>query len=135
MNEPMIYADNSQVMAPAWCFFIHISADSRTVVQHVPRETSIVTARGAEAVTHAPRTLSRTDALVTASEAAPARNLRPVKTGTDLGPLSTPEVTRYAELFRVPSTHRAKYQRSPMQGQTAWLKSGIWGVVIVSIPP
>jgi Xaa-Pro dipeptidase len=58
MDEPMIYADNSQVLAPGMVFFIHmILLNSKTGLSMCLGETSIVTRRGAEAVTHAPRTL------------------------------------------------------------------------------
>jgi len=58
MDEPMIYAGNSQVLAPGMVFFIHmILLNSRTGLSMCLGETSIVTARGAEPVTHAPRTL------------------------------------------------------------------------------
>ena len=58
MDEPMIYADNSQVLAPGMVFFIHmILLNSRTGFSMCLGETSIVTTRGAEAVTHAPRAL------------------------------------------------------------------------------
>jgi len=58
MDEPMIYADHSQVLAPGMVFFIHmILLNSRTGFSMCLGETSIVTVRGAEAVTHAPRAL------------------------------------------------------------------------------
>ena len=58
MDEPMIYAGNPQVLAPGMVFFIHmILLNSRTGLSMCLGETSIVTARGAEAVTHAPRHL------------------------------------------------------------------------------
>ena len=58
MDEPMIYAGNSQVLAPGMVFFIHmILLNSKTGLSMCLGETSIVTARGAEPVTHAPRRL------------------------------------------------------------------------------
>jgi len=58
MDEPMIYADNPQVLAPGMVFFAHmILLDSRTGLSMSLGETSIITARGAEPVTHAPREL------------------------------------------------------------------------------
>jgi Xaa-Pro dipeptidase len=58
MDEPMIYADHPQVLAPGMVFFIHmILLNSRTGLSMSLGETSIITARGAELVTHAPREL------------------------------------------------------------------------------
>ena len=58
MDEPMIYADNDQELAPGMVFFIHmILLNSRTGLSMCLGETSIVTKRGAEPVTHAPRAL------------------------------------------------------------------------------
>jgi Xaa-Pro dipeptidase len=58
MDEPMIYADHPQVLAPGMVFFIHmILLNSRTGLSMSLGETSIITARGAEPVTHAPREL------------------------------------------------------------------------------
>ena len=58
MDEPMIYADHPQVLAPGMVFFIHmILLDSRTRLSMSLGETSIITARGAERVSHAPREL------------------------------------------------------------------------------
>jgi len=58
MDEPMIYAGNSQVLAPGMVFFIHmILLNSKTGLSMCLGETSIVTPRGAEPVTHAPRRL------------------------------------------------------------------------------
>src|SRR6266446_1902324 len=58
MDEPMIYANNSQVLAPGMVFFIHmILLNSKTGLSMCLGETSIVTKRGAEPVTHAPRAL------------------------------------------------------------------------------
>ena len=58
MDEPMIYADHPQVLAPGMVFFIHmILLNSRTGLSMSLGETSIVTARGSERVTHAPREL------------------------------------------------------------------------------
>ena len=58
MDEPMIYADHPQILAPGMVFFIHmILLNSRTGLSMSLGETSIITARGAERVTHAPREL------------------------------------------------------------------------------
>src|SRR5262245_45864103 len=58
MDEPMIYAGHPQVLAPGMVFFLHmILLNSRTGLSMSLGETSIVTARGCEAVTHAPREL------------------------------------------------------------------------------
>jgi len=58
MDEPMIYADHPEVLAPGMVFFIHmILLNSRTGLSMSLGETSIITARGAEPVTHAPRAL------------------------------------------------------------------------------
>jgi Xaa-Pro dipeptidase len=58
MDEPMIYADHPQVLAPGMVFFIHmILLDSRRGLSMSLGETSIITARGSEPVTHAPREL------------------------------------------------------------------------------
>jgi len=58
MDEPMIYADHPQVLAPGMVFFIHmILLNSRTGFSMSLGETSIITARGSERVTHAPREL------------------------------------------------------------------------------
>jgi len=58
MDEPMIYADHPQVLGPGMVFFIHmILLNSRTGLSMSLGETSIITARGAELVTHAPREL------------------------------------------------------------------------------
>jgi Xaa-Pro dipeptidase len=58
MDEPMIYADHPQVLAPGMVFFIHmILLNSRTGLSMSLGETSIITTRGAERVTHAPREL------------------------------------------------------------------------------
>jgi Xaa-Pro dipeptidase len=58
MDEPMIYADHPQVLAPGMVFFTHmILLNSRTGLSMSLGETSIITARGAEPVTHAPRAL------------------------------------------------------------------------------
>ena len=63
MDEPMIYADHPQVLAPGMVFFIHmILLNSRTGLSMSLGETSIITARGAELVTHAPQSWSRTEA-------------------------------------------------------------------------
>jgi len=54
----MIYADHPQVLAPGMVFFIHmILLNSRTGLSMSLGETSIITARGSEPVTHAPRQL------------------------------------------------------------------------------
>ena len=59
MDEPMIYADNDQVLAPGMVFFIHmiLLEQPHRAVSMCLGETSIVTARGAQQVTHAPREL------------------------------------------------------------------------------
>jgi len=58
MDEPMIYANHPQVLAPGMVFFIHmILLNSRAGLSMSLGETSIITARGAEPVTHAPREL------------------------------------------------------------------------------
>ena len=54
----MIYADHPQVLAPGMVFFIHmILLNSRTGLSMSLGETSIITARASEPVTHAPRGL------------------------------------------------------------------------------
>jgi Xaa-Pro dipeptidase len=56
MDWPMIYAGNPQVLEPGMVFFIHmILLDSRRGLAMSLGETSIITAKGAEPVTHAPR--------------------------------------------------------------------------------
>jgi Xaa-Pro dipeptidase len=58
MDWPMIYTGNPQVLAPGMVFFVHmILLDRRTGLTMSLGETSIVTRRGAEPVTHAPREL------------------------------------------------------------------------------
>jgi Xaa-Pro aminopeptidase len=58
MDEPMIYADHPQVLAPGMVFFMHmILLNGRTGLSMSLGETSLITARGAERVTHAPREL------------------------------------------------------------------------------
>jgi Xaa-Pro dipeptidase len=58
MDEPMIYTGHPQVLAPGMVFFLHmILLNSRTGLSMSLGETSIVTARGCEPVTHAPREL------------------------------------------------------------------------------
>ena len=58
MDWPMVYTGNPQVLAPGMVFFIHmILLNSRTGLSMCLGETSIVTARGASLVTHAPRRL------------------------------------------------------------------------------
>ena len=54
----MIYADHPQVLAPGMVYFIHmILLNSRTGLSMSLGETSIVTAQGAERVTHAPESI------------------------------------------------------------------------------
>ncbi len=58
MDWPMVYTDNPQMLAPGMVFFLHmILLDSRTGLAMSLGETSIVTVRGREPVTHAPRDL------------------------------------------------------------------------------
>jgi Xaa-Pro dipeptidase len=58
MDEPMIYTGNPQVLAPGMVFFMHmILLNSRTGLTMSLGETAIVTKRGCEPVTHAPREL------------------------------------------------------------------------------
>ena len=58
MDWPMVYTGNPQVLAPGMVFFIHmILLNSRTGLTMSLGETSVITARGAERVTHAPREL------------------------------------------------------------------------------
>ena len=58
MDEPMVYTGQPQVLAPGMVFFLHmILLNSRTGLSMSLGETSIVTARGSEPVTHAPREL------------------------------------------------------------------------------
>jgi Xaa-Pro dipeptidase len=58
MDEPMVYTGHPQVLAPGMVFFLHmILLNSRTGLGMSLGETSIVTARGCEPVTHAPREL------------------------------------------------------------------------------
>jgi Xaa-Pro dipeptidase len=58
MDEPMVYTGNPHVLAPGMVFFLHmILLNSRTGLTMSLGETSIVTARGSEPVTHAPREL------------------------------------------------------------------------------
>jgi Xaa-Pro dipeptidase len=58
MDEPMVYTGHPQVLAPGMVFFLHmILLNSRTGLSMSLGETSIVTARGSEPVTHAPREL------------------------------------------------------------------------------
>jgi Xaa-Pro dipeptidase len=58
MDEPMIYTGNPQVLAPGMVFFMHmILLNSRTGLTMSLGETAIVTPRGCEPVTHAPREL------------------------------------------------------------------------------
>jgi Xaa-Pro dipeptidase len=58
MDAPMIYTGNPQVLEPGMVFFVHmILLDSRTGLAMSLGETSIITPRGSEPVTHAPREL------------------------------------------------------------------------------
>jgi len=58
MDWPMVYTGNPQVLAPGMVFFVHmILLNSRTGLSMCLGETSIITAKGCEAVTHAPRQL------------------------------------------------------------------------------
>ncbi len=58
MDWPMLYTGNPQVLAPGMVFFIHmILLNSQTGLSMSLGETSIVTERGCEPVTHAPRRL------------------------------------------------------------------------------
>ena len=58
MDWPMVYTGNPQVLAPGMVFFIHmILLNSRTGLSMCLGETSVITAKGREAVTHAPRRL------------------------------------------------------------------------------
>ena len=58
MDWPMVYTGNPQILSPGMVFFLHmILLNSQTGLSMCLGETSIVTARGCEAVTHAPRQL------------------------------------------------------------------------------
>jgi Xaa-Pro dipeptidase len=58
MDEPMIYTGHPQVLEPGMVFFVHmILLDSRTGLSMSLGETSVVTHRRAEPLTHAPREL------------------------------------------------------------------------------
>jgi Xaa-Pro dipeptidase len=58
MDWPMIYTGNPQELRPGMVFFIHmILLNSQTGLSMCLGETSIVTPRGCEPVTHAPREL------------------------------------------------------------------------------
>src|SRR5262249_16379257 len=58
MDWPMFYTGNPQVLAPGMVFFIHmIILNSESGLSMSLGETSIVTERGSEPVTHAPRRL------------------------------------------------------------------------------
>jgi Xaa-Pro dipeptidase len=58
MDWPMVFTGNPQVLAPGMVFFIHmILLDRRAGLTMSLGETSIITARGASPVTHAPREL------------------------------------------------------------------------------
>lgn len=58
MDWPMVYTGNPQVLAAGMVFFLHmIVLNSRTGLGMSLGETSIITERGSEPVTHAPREL------------------------------------------------------------------------------
>ena len=58
MDWPMLYTGNPQGLAPGMVFFTHmILVDGRTGLTMSLGETSIITAKGCEPATHAPRTL------------------------------------------------------------------------------
>ena len=58
MDWPMVYTGNPQILSPGMVFFLHmILLNSRTGLSMCLGETSIVAAKGCEAVTHAPRQL------------------------------------------------------------------------------
>jgi Xaa-Pro dipeptidase len=58
MDWPMLFTGNPQVLAPGMVFFMHmILLNSETGLSMSLGETSIVTERGSEPVTHAPRQL------------------------------------------------------------------------------
>jgi Xaa-Pro aminopeptidase len=58
MDWPMFYTGNPQVLAPGMVFFMHmILLNSQTGLSMSLGQTSIVTERGCEPVTHAPRQL------------------------------------------------------------------------------
>ena len=58
MDWPMLFTGNPQVLAPGMVFFMHmILLNSQTGLSMSLGETSIVTERGCEPVTHAPRQL------------------------------------------------------------------------------
>jgi Xaa-Pro dipeptidase len=58
MDWPMVYTGNPQLLAPGMVFFVHmILLNSRTGLSMCLGETSIITAKGCEPVTHAPREL------------------------------------------------------------------------------
>src|SRR5262245_28990957 len=58
VDWPMLYTGNPQILRPGMVFFLHmILLNSRTGLSMCLGETSIVTAKGCEAVTHAPRQL------------------------------------------------------------------------------
>ena len=58
MDEPMIYTGNPQVLAPGMVFFMHmILLNSRTGLTMSLGETAIVTRKGCEPISHAPREL------------------------------------------------------------------------------
>src|SRR5438477_6595245 len=58
MDWPMLYTANPQALAPGMVFFIHmILLNSQTGLSMCLGETSVITAKGREAVTHAPRRL------------------------------------------------------------------------------
>ena len=59
MDWPMVYTGNRQVLGAGMVFFLHmILLNSRTGLSMSLGETSILTERGSESVTHAPRQLS-----------------------------------------------------------------------------
>ena len=58
MDWPMVYTGNPQILGAGMVFFLHmIVLNSRTGLSMCLGETSILTARGSESVTHAPRQL------------------------------------------------------------------------------
>ena len=58
MDWPMLYTGNSQVLAPGMVFFMHmILVDSDRGLTMSLGETAIVTRKGCERVTHAPKGL------------------------------------------------------------------------------
>jgi Xaa-Pro dipeptidase len=58
MDFPMIYTGNPQLLAPGMVFFVHmILVNEKTGLTMSLGETSIITPRGSEPITHAPREL------------------------------------------------------------------------------